>query len=133
MQSYDYDLDYPERRALRWVLETKHFLFLVGWAQDTTDIKDLGTLTWGGNGSIAVRWAQIQLFCVTVIFFSLSHIHIYMFPSEIFLFMISDSQMVRECPLGVDIWKKPAHFSAQPEDFDSPFTKIKKRKSQIFF
>lgn len=42
--------------------------------------------------------------------------------------MISDSQMVRECPLGVDVWKKPAHFSAPPRDSDSPFTRIKKKK-----
>ena len=37
-----YDLEYPERRALRWVLGTKCFLFL-GRSQDATDIKDLGT------------------------------------------------------------------------------------------
>lgn len=34
MQSYD--LDYPERRALRWVLKTKHFLLLECSFQDVT-------------------------------------------------------------------------------------------------
>lgn len=59
-----YDLDYPERRALRWVLGTKHFIFLVHRSQNATDIKELGALTWGDSGSIVVGWAKLQPFCM---------------------------------------------------------------------
>lgn len=70
-----YDLDYPERRALRWVLGTEHFLFPACRSQDAADIKDLGALTSGG-----IHWRYSSrmdhaaaILCRFSVFFSLSH------------------------------------------------------------
>ena len=80
VQSYDYDLDYPERRALRWVLGTEHFLFLVRRSRDTTDIKGLGTLTGGGSTCVAVGRARLQPFCAdSQSFFFLFHTFTYIY------------------------------------------------------
>lgn len=123
-----YDLEYPERRALRWVLGTKYFLSPARRSQDTADIKDLGALTSGGSGRIAGGWAMLQPWCVDFLVFFSSPTHSCLYISISSIFLCDQRFSTGESMSTLGGWLKKSLLTSlpSPEILIHPSPKLKK-------